>query len=90
LVSVLNQSFLHSTADCSTMSLYRYSPFGRSMLRAVDQMFNDEFAHTGIFPYWARIPHHNSALNLGSALGGVENTAEKFAVSVDVSHFKPE
>ncbi|GMR54332.1 hypothetical protein PMAYCL1PPCAC_24527 [Pristionchus mayeri] len=71
------------------MSLTGYSPLGRSMNRAFDQMFNDDFFRGGVCPYWARIPHERS-FDLGSALGGVQNTPEKFAVSVDVSHFKPD
>ncbi|KAF8370987.1 hypothetical protein PRIPAC_80406 [Pristionchus pacificus] len=72
------------------MSLIGYTPFDRSLRRAFDHMFDDDFlTHRSLFPYWRNIPHDHS-LNLGSALGEVENTSEKFAVSVDVSHFKPE
>ncbi|GMR48519.1 hypothetical protein PMAYCL1PPCAC_18714 [Pristionchus mayeri] len=71
------------------MSLTGYSPFGRSMNRAFDQMFGDDFFRGGACPYWARIPHERS-LDLGSALGEGPEHPEKFAVSVDVSHFKPD
>ncbi|KAF8375566.1 hypothetical protein PRIPAC_81995, partial [Pristionchus pacificus] len=89
--SVTNQSVSSSSYRLlSTMSLIGYTPFDRSLRRAFDHMFDDDFlTHRSLFPYWRNIPHDHS-LNLGSALGEVENTSEKFAVSVDVSHFKPE
>ncbi|GMT20117.1 hypothetical protein PFISCL1PPCAC_11414, partial [Pristionchus fissidentatus] len=74
----------------TTMALTGYSPFNRSLWRAFDQMLNDDVtSRRRLFPYWMDIPSEHS-LNLGSALGEIENTPEKFAVSVDVSHFKPD
>mgnify|MGYP002062432305 CR=1 FL=1 len=70
------------------MSLIGYSPFDRSMARVFRDMFDDGYDRA-IFPYWRNVAAEN-ALSIGSALGEVQNTAEKFAVSVDVSHFKPE
>ncbi|KAF8374986.1 hypothetical protein PRIPAC_81415 [Pristionchus pacificus] len=70
------------------MSLIGYNPF--DVRRAFEHMFDDDFAtHRSLFPYWKHVLPEN-AFNLGSALGEMENTPEKFAVSVDVSHFKPE
>ncbi|GMR46510.1 hypothetical protein PMAYCL1PPCAC_16705 [Pristionchus mayeri] len=69
------------------MSLIGYTPFDRHMRRAFDRMFDDDFY--SVHPYWNRVPAEHS-LNLGSALGAVENTNEKFAVNVDVSHFRPD
>ncbi|GMS95932.1 hypothetical protein PENTCL1PPCAC_18107, partial [Pristionchus entomophagus] len=74
----------------SAMSLIGYSPFDHSVRRAFNQILNDDFLpHCSLFPYWRNIPSDHS-LNLGPALGEVEDTPEKFAVSVDVSHFKPD
>ncbi|GMS93711.1 hypothetical protein PENTCL1PPCAC_15886, partial [Pristionchus entomophagus] len=74
----------------STMSLIGHSPFDRSVRRAFNQMLNDDFfPHGSHFPYWRNMPNEHS-LSHGSALGEVEDTPEKFAVSVDVSHFKPD
>ncbi|GMS89602.1 hypothetical protein PENTCL1PPCAC_11777 [Pristionchus entomophagus] len=72
------------------MSLIGYSPLGRSVLQALDQMLNADLVSSHyLFPYWKTVSNENS-LNLGSFLGEIENTPEKFAVSVDVSHFKPD
>ncbi|GMS93195.1 hypothetical protein PENTCL1PPCAC_15370, partial [Pristionchus entomophagus] len=62
-----------------TMSLTRFSPI--SMQHALKQ------AHRSLSTYWRTVPNEHY-LNLGSALVDEEN--EKFAVYVDVSHFKPE
>uniref|UniRef100_A0A914XHU0 SHSP domain-containing protein n=1 Tax=Plectus sambesii TaxID=2011161 RepID=A0A914XHU0_9BILA len=37
-------------------------------------------------PYWIG---HQNPLNLANAVGKVQNDKDKYAVSVDVSHFKP-
>ncbi|GMS93886.1 hypothetical protein PENTCL1PPCAC_16061, partial [Pristionchus entomophagus] len=41
------------------------------------------------FPYWGNV-HHLNSLRYGSPIGEVVNTPEKYAFTVDVSHFKPE
>ena len=74
------------------MSLIGYNPFAAD--RGMQHMWRDMFddmrrLERSVYPYWRHIAPEN-AFNLGSALGEVENTPEKFAVSVDVSHFKPE
>ncbi|GMR45792.1 hypothetical protein PMAYCL1PPCAC_15987, partial [Pristionchus mayeri] len=69
------------------MSLMGYHPLDRQRMRALDRMFTEDW-HS-LCPYWNCVPAENT-LNLGSALGAVENTKDKFAVNVDVSHFKPE
>ncbi|GMR46322.1 hypothetical protein PMAYCL1PPCAC_16517, partial [Pristionchus mayeri] len=76
-----------STLVLPPMSLVRKKPFDRELIRAFDQMFEDE--QRNIFaPCWRGLPSE-IALSLGCS-GGVENTREKFAVHVDVSHFEPE
>ena len=65
------------------MSLLPFTPFDRSFLRAFDDF--DRLVPA----YWRRVPEENS-LAVGNVLGEVQNTPEKFAVSVDVSHFRPE
>ncbi|KAF8359009.1 hypothetical protein PRIPAC_94004 [Pristionchus pacificus] len=72
------------------MSLIGYSPFDRSILQAFDQMLNEyNLPQRSLLPYWRNISDENS-LKLGSSLGEIQNTPEKFSVSVDVSHFKPD
>jgi len=66
-----------------------YTPLERSMLRAFGEVYDDGFHNHPMAPYWHKIPDHHS-LKLGSVVSDVTNTSEKFAVSVDVSHFKPE
>ncbi|GMR42582.1 hypothetical protein PMAYCL1PPCAC_12777, partial [Pristionchus mayeri] len=79
-----------STSIYSAMSLIGYTPFDRSILRAFDQILNDDFfSNRSVFPYWRNVPAEHS-FNLGATLGEIENSSEKFAVSVDVSHFKPD
>ncbi|GMR42597.1 hypothetical protein PMAYCL1PPCAC_12792, partial [Pristionchus mayeri] len=80
-----------STSIYSAMSLIGYTPFVRSILRAFDQMINDDLLSSSlsVFPYWRNVPAEHS-LNLGATLGEVRDNSKKFAVSVDVSHFKPD
>lgn len=40
-------------------------------------------------PYWASVPE-SRLLDIGNQFGEVEDDNEKFAVHVDVSHFRPE
>ncbi|GMS92208.1 hypothetical protein PENTCL1PPCAC_14383, partial [Pristionchus entomophagus] len=74
----------------SEMPPIKYSPFDHSMRRAFVQMLSEDLdAQRVNFPYWRSVSNEHS-LSIGSALGEVENTAEKFAFTVDLSHFKPD
>jgi len=64
----------------------RYTP---GMLRPFREVFGDGIHNRLLASYWYTAPDHHS-VNLGSTVSEVTNTAEKFAVSIDVSHFKPE
>ncbi|KAF8375038.1 hypothetical protein PRIPAC_81467 [Pristionchus pacificus] len=71
------------------MSLIGNNPVDCSMC-SFEHILDDDFiARSSFVPYWTHYRSEN-AFNLGEALGDMENTNEKFAVTVDVSHFKPE
>ncbi|GMT02722.1 hypothetical protein PENTCL1PPCAC_24896, partial [Pristionchus entomophagus] len=70
------------------MALLEYSPFVLPVLRQFGQVVNSDIYPHGIpFPYKRNCCN---SLDFGSALGEVESTPEKFTVTVDVFHFKPE
>ncbi|GMT01133.1 hypothetical protein PENTCL1PPCAC_23307, partial [Pristionchus entomophagus] len=70
------------------MALLEYAPFVLPVLREFGQVVNSDIYPHGIpFPYKR---HTHNSLDFGSALGEVESTPEKFTVTVDVFHFKPE
>uniref|UniRef100_A0A1I7UKE1 SHSP domain-containing protein n=1 Tax=Caenorhabditis tropicalis TaxID=1561998 RepID=A0A1I7UKE1_9PELO len=62
------------------------SPFSRNGC-SMDQFF-DEMTHGSLFPYW-RDADHNS-FNFSNTIGEIINDENKYAIQVDVSHFKPE
>ncbi|CAJ0581906.1 unnamed protein product, partial [Mesorhabditis spiculigera] len=49
----------------------------------------DRFERMVMTPYWSAVPH-NRHLDIGNAVGNVRNDKEKFAVDIDVTHFRPE
>ncbi|GMT01132.1 hypothetical protein PENTCL1PPCAC_23306 [Pristionchus entomophagus] len=79
------------------MSLIGFSsPYEHSMhrvanqpdIRAIDELVHHHhFYHH--FPYWAHA-HNQSSLSYGSPIGEVVNNHERYALTLDVSHFKPE
>ncbi|CAI4220832.1 unnamed protein product [Auanema sp. JU1783] len=53
----------------------------------MDSFWNDwDLMDRGFTPYW----RHNMALDIGNEFNEVIDNDEKFVVSIDVSHFKPE
>ncbi|ULT91303.1 hypothetical protein L3Y34_009119 [Caenorhabditis briggsae] len=66
------------------MMVYR-TPYGRS--RSSDHFF-DDFSRRSVLPYWRDADH--SSFNFSDTVGEVINDDSKYAVQLDVSHFRPE
>ncbi|CAP25275.2 Protein CBG04605 [Caenorhabditis briggsae] len=64
--------------------VYR-TPYGRS--RSSDHFF-DDFSRRSVLPYWRDADH--SSFNFSDTVGEVINDDSKYAVQLDVSHFRPE
>ncbi|UMM37058.1 hypothetical protein L5515_008951 [Caenorhabditis briggsae] len=66
------------------MMVYR-TPYERS--RSSDHFF-DDFSRRSVLPYWRDADH--SSFNFSDNVGEVINDDSKYAVQLDVSHFRPE
>ncbi|PIC28718.1 hypothetical protein B9Z55_020541 [Caenorhabditis nigoni] len=66
------------------MMVYR-TPYGRS--HSSDHFF-DDFSRRSVLPYWRDADH--SSFNFSDTVGEVINDDSKYAVQLDVSHFRPE
>ncbi|UMM36428.1 hypothetical protein L5515_008597 [Caenorhabditis briggsae] len=66
--------------------LLLHSPFSRDNCN-MDQFF-DDMTRGSLLPYW-RDADHNS-FNFSDTIGEIINDDTKYAIQLDVSHFKPE
>ncbi|CAL2045648.1 unnamed protein product [Caenorhabditis brenneri] len=62
------------------------SPFSNNGC-SMDQFF-DEMTRGSLLPYW-RDADHNS-FNFSDTIGEITNDENKYAIQLDISHFKPE
>ncbi|KJH45537.1 Hsp20/alpha crystallin family protein [Dictyocaulus viviparus] len=60
----------------------------REMKRLVRQLEDFDRIHGGICPYWNNADH--SSLSVANEIGEMVDDDKKFAVSLDVSQFRPE
>ncbi|CAL2045970.1 unnamed protein product [Caenorhabditis brenneri] len=62
--------------------------FPNSNSRSTADPFFDEFSRGSLLPYWRDADH--SSFNFSDTVGEIINDDSKFAVQLDVSHFRPE